>query len=142
MHIKVLSSIGCNKVESPNSSTSLTWLPFLCLVFPGKVLGEIDVKVFMGRDISSIGLKVGHELGPGGTGIIENIFRKGLIIDQDQLVIRKMDREVNHCWFLMVDLMSHESQDSLIGTHIASIQVLLISSATFPNSIVVQSWPI
>ena len=92
MHIKALSSIRCNKVESPNSSVPLTWLPFLCLVFPDIVLWEIDVKVFMGRDISSIGLKVGHELGPGSTSIMEDILRKGLIIEQDQLLIRKMDR--------------------------------------------------
>jgi hypothetical protein len=125
VHIKALSSIRSNKMESPNGSASLTWLPFLCLLHPNIVLWEIDVEVFMGRDICGIGLKVGHKLGLGPVSSNHDILREGFIIKEHQLLIWQVDREVNHCWLLMVDLMSHESPDSLIGTYIASIQVLL-----------------
>src|SRR6266481_2617313 len=123
-HIKALSCIGSNKVESANGSASLTYLPFFISLHPDIVLGEVDVEVFMGRLINSIGLKVGHELGLGVVGPLHDLLRKGLIIECDQLLIRKVDGEVNHSRLLMVDFMSHDSPDSLIATHIASIQVL------------------
>src|SRR6266481_1874042 len=123
-HIKALSCIGSNKVESANGSASLTYLPFFISLHPDIVLGEVDVEVFMGRLINGIGLKVGHELGLGVVGPLHDLLRKGLIIECDQLLIRKVDGEVNHSRLLMVDFMSHDSPDSLIATHIASIQVL------------------
>jgi len=88
------------------------------------VLGEVYVEVFMDRLINGIGLKVGHELGFGVVGSLHHPLRKGLIIECDQLLIRKVDGKVHNSRLLMVDFMSHDSPDSLIATHIVSIQVL------------------
>jgi hypothetical protein len=121
--------------HSTNGSLSLPYFPLFLASDPDKVRGKVLVKIVACLWDLLIGFEVGSQCGILLSSLSNYLLKiwSNILIPGDQLLIWKMDLEMNNRWVLLMHVKMKDSPDCFTGRHIASIKILFDLILTCPK---------